>query len=73
MTQRDAALAVIGAALAKSLPQIALAQSTATLCDHQIADEFAEVIDRLNAIRQRISAVQHDSAAPLGCCDDANG
>jgi hypothetical protein len=54
ITRERAAMAVIEQALSKVLIQLALAQSTARVCDKLVDDELEDLISAAVKLRQRI-------------------
>ncbi len=52
--RRDAAIAVIEQALYKALSQLALAQSAASLCGGNLADELDYLVRRAKKLRKNI-------------------
>ena len=56
--QKQAALAVIEQALSKALAQLALAQSTASLCGDALVDELADLVSRATELRKNIAKAE---------------
>jgi hypothetical protein len=69
--QKHAARAVIEQALSKALAQLALAQSTASLCGDALVDELEDLVDRATELRKNIAQAERIDAPTNRCDDDA--
>jgi hypothetical protein len=58
VVRKRAALAVMQQALAKVLPQLALAQSTARICGDDLVEELAELASKVTELQGRILQAQ---------------
>jgi hypothetical protein len=69
--QKHAALAAMEQALSKALAQLALAQSTASLCGDALADELEDLIGRAIELRKNIARAE-PFAVPANRCNSDN-
>jgi hypothetical protein len=69
--QKRAVMAVIEQALSKALAQLALAQSTASLCDDALVDELDALVGRATELRKNIAKAEPRGAPTNGCDYDA--
>jgi len=56
--QKHVARAVIDQALSKALAQLALAQSTASLCGDALVDEIDDLVGRATELRKNIAKIE---------------